>query len=135
MSDLCSWSVSPKRRWIITYILQLFKKRELKFDTWEMMSAPVSVKISSLPLRTSYTAAFFLCPFTSNMPSNLDGHSSSMGTRWSCIAWGEGVCVFHTHTAWRGDSPSRLTAICQGATSGTLTYQNRGSILLECFSN
>lgn len=44
-----------------------------------------SENISLLYLFTSYTAAFFLCPLTSNMLSNLDGHSNSMGTWWRCI--------------------------------------------------
>lgn len=44
---------------------------------------------------------FFLLPFTSNMQPAADGHSSSLRVWSSCITWGEGLCIFHPHTAWR----------------------------------
>lgn len=35
------------------------------------------------------------------MQPAADGHSSSLRVRSSCITWGEGLCIFHPHTAWR----------------------------------
>lgn len=88
-------------RLLTSCIFLILKKRAQYWCVWETLSTAVTVKMSSPPLRMAHTVTFFLRPFTSNMQPKLDSQSSSLGVWSAHITWGEGVCIFHTRTAWR----------------------------------